>query len=200
MSDCFCSSIADILVAITSVFALWLSAKSYIRENENRKEDEKQRIKQQKKEDKIRQWNALYPYRIKFYTEFYDTLFQFVEYKGKPQQTPDATLMNNGVIYLNDIDVFLKKFNKFTEEAKVLFDRKIQKDVRSIYLLVKEFMENPYFFNQNEDNYSIIGGHLPNELRENLQQVQHNVRDLKLDEVLRHRFEQILTMEGNRYE
>lgn len=79
MCDCCCdlwnmvkglsiSSIANILVAITSVVALVLSGKSYLRENENRKKD-----------IELQQWNALYPHRLNFYTDFFKTYNQFVQ-------------------------------------------------------------------------------------------------------------------------
>lgn len=189
----------------TAIIALGFSILSTIFillwQNYLRKQDKKEQLKRIEKEDKVRQWNALYPHRLNFYTEFYDTLFQFVEYKGKQSLTPDASLMDNVLIDLDDIDIFLKKFNKFTEEAKVLFDKKVQKEVRSVYCLVKEFVENPYSFN-NEDSYSSLldGAHIQHQLRENLYQVQNNVRDLKLNDVLRHRFEQILTVESNENE
>lgn len=52
-----------------------------------RKEDKKEEQKRIVKEDKIRKWNALYPYRIKFYTDFYDTLFRLLKMCKKLQST-----------------------------------------------------------------------------------------------------------------
>ena len=69
------SDFSDFIVAVTSIAALFISIHTIKRENILRQKDEQQRIKQQEKEDKIKKWNALYPHRLKFYTDFYFSLF-----------------------------------------------------------------------------------------------------------------------------
>ena len=111
-----------------------------------------------KKEDKVRLWNALYPYRIKFYTDFYDTLFQFVNYQGQQNQIPDATLIDDVTINMNEMNIFLQKFNKFTEEAKVLFNERIQEDVKKVYSLINDFVLKPYSVDNTKQQYEAFIG------------------------------------------
>lgn len=202
MADCCCylwnmitglsvSSIADILVAITSVSALWLSAKSYIRENENRKEDEKQRIKQQEKEEAIRKWNALYPHRLEFYTSFYDNLFKLLNC-NKNRSTS---------IICNDLKDYCIKFNKLTEDSKVLFDDEICSSVRRVYDLLFNFLNN--------NDISMVG---QAKAVENLWENKVNgftyefdcllkeIENSKLDTDLRNKFIKVFKMEDNKDE
>ena len=66
------STIIDILIAGTSIVALWLSCKTYKRENENRQQD-----------IKLQKWNALYPHRLNCYSDLCNTLKEVIEYKSK---------------------------------------------------------------------------------------------------------------------
>lgn len=155
-----------------------------------------------KDEDKVRLWNALYPYRIKFYTDFYDTLFQFINYQGQHTRISDTTLIDDEIVNMNEINIFLQRFNKFTEEAKVLFNERIQEDVKKVYLLINDFVQNPYSVDNEKQQYmAFIGAnHLQKEIKENLKNIQENIKNLKLDTDLRYAFKQFLTMEGNENE
>ena len=192
----------DWVAIIALAFSILSTIAILIWQNYLRKKDKEEQIERIKKEDKIRQWNALYPYRIKFYTDFYDTLFQFVNYQGKQSSIPDATLMDDVIVNMNEINIFLQKFNKFAEEAKVLFNARIQKDVKKVYLLVNDFVQNPYSADNTKQQYvAFIGAnHLQKEIKENLKNIQENIKNLKLDTDLRQAFKQFLTMEGNKDE
>lgn len=192
----------DWVAIIALAFSILSTIAILIWQNYLRKKDKEEQIERIKKEDKIRQWNALYPYRIKFYTDFYDTLFQFVNYQGKQSSIPDATLMGDVTVNMNEINIFLQKFNKFTEEAKVLFNARIQKDVKKVYLLVNDFVQNPYSADNTKQQYAAFIGanHLQREIKKNLKNIQENIKNLKLDTDLRQAFKQFLTMEGNKDE
>ena len=150
MCDCFCdfwymlkglsiSSIADILVAITSVFALWLSAKSYIRENENRQQD-----------IKLQEWNALYPHRLKFYTDFYETIFNFLHYNTNDDVYPKQVV--------DDMDVFFKNFETYNKEVDVLFSSNdlIKQAIHRFYDTIIKLKKEPLGHDNNMLGWDVI--------------------------------------------
>lgn len=219
MCDCFCdfwnvikglsiSSIADILVAITSVVALWLAIKSFIRENENRKEDEKQRIQQQKKEDAVRLWSAKYPYKLKLFTEYYDTLYRFVNYKGSVKEKigSNKTTLSQCRIRATDIMDMCSLLNQYTEEAKVLFSQPIQDEIKENYKKVENFINDPIGEGKSLFEYTNIlenndrGQHLYSQINENLKILQQEIKDEKMMDLSRKKFDKELKLEGNKDE
>lgn len=191
MSDCFCdlwnvikglsiSNIADILVAITSVFALWLAIKSYIRENENRKRDTEQQ-----------QWNALYPHRLKFYAEFYDNLFKLLNCNKNRTSTSICKDLKNYCVI----------FNKFTEDSKVLFDEEIQNSVSVVYDLLFKFLNNNNIHIEGQARaVKNLWENQNDGFNDKLNNLLQEIKNAKLDTDLREKFMKVLKLEGNKDE
>lgn len=140
--------IATIVMGVSAILVpIW----TYNRQNEDRKHQDEireadkveQRILRQK-EDALRQWNANYPHRLRFYTEFYDTLFRFVNYRGSIREK----LENSGTetrieIKIRPMDIldFCNTLNRLDEEAKMLFGNEITRPVHVVYKKVKDFVD-----------------------------------------------------------
>lgn len=209
MCDCCCdlwnmvkglsiSSIANILVAITSVVALVLSGKSYLRENENRKKD-----------IELQQWNALYPHRLNFYTDFFKTYNHFVNYTEEAFDVKIPNVLGNSqerVIKPKELFNFVQKFYNFCEEAKILFDKDISDLVCNVYGIIQDLGYQPLSnigetlqdlsteisSIENEEEYTAV--------KEKLLSIQSQLLDLKWDTDLREKFIQVLKLEGNKDE
>ncbi len=191
ITDLSVSSIADILVAITSVIALCLSVKSYIRENKNRKKDENQRIKQQEKEDAIRKWNALYPHRLEFYTSFYDYLFKLL----------NCNKHRSPYVICKELKDYCAKFNKLTEDSKVLFDDEIYSSVRRVYDLLYAFLNNNHISIEGQAKaVKNLWGKKEDKFTNKLDSLLQEVKNAKLDTDLRNKFLKVFKMEGNKDE
>lgn len=128
----------------TAIFALVVSIATLVWQWLDRRYDRKEQAKLRKKEDALRLWNANYPHRLRFYTEFYDTLFRFVNYRGSIREK----LENSGTetrieIKIRPMDIldFCNTFNRLDEEAKMLFGKEISKPVHTIYTMVKQFVD-----------------------------------------------------------
>lgn len=203
------SDFSDFIVAVTSIAALFISIHTIKRENILRQKDEQQRIKQQEKEDKIKKWNALYPHRLKFYTDFYDTLFQFVYYSGSniekisKNEIMGAENKITRTLKISDIVRFCSLFNMFNEEAKVLFSPKIQEETHKIYQLVKDFIDCPIKGKRKSlSEYAYI---LENKIifpdykniEDNLRDIQKQIQDFKLADSLRYEFQKSLKLGGD---
>lgn len=129
----------------TAIFALVVSIATLVWQWLDRRYDRKEQAKLRKKEDALRLWNANYPHRLRFYTEFYDTLFRFVNYRGSIREK----LENSGTetrieIKIRPMDIldFCNTFNRLDEEAKMLFGKEISAPVHAIYTMVKAFVDH----------------------------------------------------------
>lgn len=209
MCNCFCdlwnvikglsiSSIADILVAITSVVALVLSGKSYFRENENRKRD-----------IELQQWNALYPHRLEFYTDFFKTYNQFVNYTEEAFEVKIPTILGQSqerIIKPKELFAIIQKFYNFCEEAKVLFDKDISDLVCNVYSVIQDLGYQPLSnIGETLQDLSIEISSIKNEekytaVKERLLSIQSQLIELKWDTDLREKFIQVLKLEGNKDE
>lgn len=168
-----------------------------------KKEKEEQRILRQK-EDALRQWNANYPHRLQFYTEFYDTLFRLVNYRGSVRQK----LANSGTetridIKIRPMDIFdfCMTFNRLDEEAKMLFGEEISNPVHMVYTMIKDFVDM-----HNIQDLSMIvennrgSTQLGNNFNARLVMLQKNLQEEKMNSQLRKFFASVLTFPINKKE
>lgn len=198
------ASIALIFTIISTIGTLvWqgrLRKKDKQEQRKIRNNDIEFQNKTRKKDDKMRQWNALYPHRLRFYTDFYDVLFKFVNYKGriKNKQLGGGREVAINIISTTDLIEFCNLFNKFDEESKVLFDKNIQDLVHGIYLKMKTFIDKP--LPDDNRNMSALAFTIENNkdadvskaLNDQLTLVQQNILDIKLDQNLRDNFKKAL--------
>lgn len=133
------SIIADVLVAITSVVALCYTGKAYKRENENRKMD-----------IKLQQWNALYPHRLEFYTDFYKSVFDFLHYNTNEDVDPKQVV--------DDMDMFFKNFEIYNKEVDVLFSSNdlIKQAIHRFYTTIIKLKNEPLGHDNNMLGWEII--------------------------------------------
>ncbi len=173
---------------------------------ENDKKEERQRIA---KENKVRKWNAEYPYKLKLFTEYYDTLYRFVNYKGSVKEI----LGNSGTqtfsycrIRATDIMDMCSSLNKYTEEAKLLFSLSIQAEIKENYHKVESFFNDPVGQRKplSEFTYILENEHtnqgIYTQICKNLETLQQRIKDSKLMDLSRDRFRQELKLEGNKDE
>lgn len=197
--------IALVFSVLSTIGILWWQ--NYLRKKDKeeqsliRESDKKEEQIRIKKEDAVRKWNALYPYRIKFYTEFYDALFRFLNVCDKAKS--DSYLAENIKNQKENLQEYRSLFNKFTEEAKVLFDEYIQSRVRCVYDEIDIFLND--IMVETIDNLDVLVKidklkNIQYHLSQKIKVLMQNIKDLKLDTDLRQKFEQILTMEGNKDE
>lgn len=188
--------IALIFSVCSTILILWWQ--NYLRKKdkeeqaqirESDKSEEQIKIKQ---ENKIKQWNALYPYRVKFYTEFYDNLFQLVNCTIKRTATSFETQQLH--FKLANIVSFRNLFNKQTEESKVLFNKHIQHQVRQVYLLLDRFVADCRNRGFDENADIPIGNDYDDRQSLSIMYLIAQIKQLKLDETLRVDFQKILTL------
>lgn len=200
--------IATIVMGMSAVLVpIW----TYNRQNEDRKHQDEireadkveQRILRQK-EDALRQWNANYPHRLQFYTEFYDTLFRLVNYRGSVRQK----LANSGTetridIKIRPMDIFdfCMTFNRLDEEAKMLFGEEISNPVHMVYTMIKDFVDM-----HNIQDLSMIvennrgSTQLGNNFNARLVMLQKDLQEEKMNSQLRKFFASVLTFPINKKE
>ncbi len=165
-------------------------------ENRRWEEERERQVKQQQQDNVIKKWLAEYPYKLKFYTEFYDTLFKFVNYCGSAKSKLDNCGTDTRVeikIRPTDIQEFCNTFNRLDEEAKVLFGDEIIGPVHMIYEKVKVFIDA---FNI-KDLSMIIENHKYNTgegkiFNEKLKELQNELKEEKLNYELRYFFASVL--------
>lgn len=200
--------IATIVMGVSAILVpIW----TYNRQNEDRKHQDEireadkveQRILRQK-EDALRQWNANYPHRLQFYTEFYDTLFRLVNYRGSVRQK----LANSGTetridIKIRPMDIFdfCMTFNRLDEEAKMLFGEEISNPVHMVYTMIKNFVDM-----HNIQDLSMIvennrgSTQLGNNFNAGLVMLQKDLQEEKMNSQLRKFFASVLTFPINKKE
>lgn len=207
------AEVLDLLVKIATIVmgvsAILVPIWTYNRQNEDReRQDEirkadkvEQRILR-KQDDDLRLWNANYPHRLRFYTEFYDTLFRFVNYRGSVREK----LGNSGTetrieIKIRPMDIldFCSTFNRLDEEAKMLFGKEISKPVHMIYTMVKTFVDN----HNIQDLSMIVENHqaptqLGNNFNARLIALQKDLQEEKMNSQLRDFFASVLTFPINK--
>lgn len=157
--------------------------------------------------DIIRKRSAEYPYKLKLFTDFYDVLFRFVNYKGSAQ----AMLENSGTktrfrthLRLADLQEFYSQINRIDEECKVLFPGKIERKVHEVYEIMNNFMYAPLGAD-NCNMFDVVdvienNSHcmVYKNLQQNLENAQNEIRQLKLEDELRKMFRAELELGGKR--
>ncbi len=95
-------------------------------------------------EDKINKWNALFPHKLKLYTDLYDTLFAFVNYKiqiKKHLNYVHTSIPDNEATVFGLIE-FYKLLNKYDEEAKILFGADVSSKVHELYQISGKILDD----------------------------------------------------------
>ena len=200
-------AVAAIISAAIAAISLWFTAISTAQQRRIRKEDleEERETRRQdlerdqrlmEQDDKISKWNALFPHRLKLYTDLYDTLFAFVNYKVQTKQH-----LNFSHMYVADIDKtiaglinFYELFNKYDEEAKMLFGVDVSSKVHEIYLISKQTLDdlgcNPQFSDIKAAKINV------DTLKEKLVEYQNELKQKKLEPELREAFKKYLQFEN----
>lgn len=200
-------AIAAIISTVIAAISLWFTAKSSALQRQIRKEDrdEEREIRRQdlehdqqlmEQDDKISKWNALFPHRLKLYTDLYDTLFAFVNYKI--QTKPHLNYTNMPVAdkekTIAGLIDFYKLFNKYDEEAKMLFGFDVSTKVHEIYLISKQTLDdlgcNPQVSNIAPVKLSI------DTIKDKLAEYQNELKVRKLEPELRESFKRYLQFEN----
>jgi len=195
--------ISTIIAAISLGFTVYSNAQQ--RELRNKDVDEQRKIRQQdleydqklvEQDDKISKWNALFPHRLKLYTDLYDTLFAFVNYKiqNKPEPSftgktyPDKDKTISGLIN------FCKLFNKYDDEAKMLFGMDVSSKIHEIYLISKHILDEIGYSPElsNAELAKINMGTIETKLAD----YQKEIKLRKLEPELRENFRKYLQFEN----
>lgn len=106
-----------------------------------------------KKDNKVIQWNAIYPHRLEFYSKFSTLIFNFLNYQGTLEY-PNGfakTLVN-----LDELDEICLRMEKLNTEATLLFPDNITKIINQIYQQIYEFQNNPIKGNTPKRDIKII--------------------------------------------
>lgn len=202
-----------IIALVVSLITFWLQWKDRKKDKKEqrklREQDRQEQLERIKKEDVVRIWNAEYPYKLKLFTEYYDTLYRFVNYQGSVKEK----LGNSGTqtfsycrIRATDIMDMCSLLNKYTEEAKVLFSQPIQKEIKTNCRKVEAFLKDPIGQGKSLFEYTDIlegndrGQYTYNQISENLKILQQEIKDEKMMDLSRKKFDKELKLEGNKDE
>lgn len=173
-------------------------------QNHIRNKDLERQRKEKEADDKMRKWSAEYPHKLKLFTDFYDVLFRFVNYKGSPRQMPvssgkDMTFVQ---IHVDDLLEFYSQINRIDEECKILFPGEIEHKVHEVYEIINEFIyatvceEKGNIFNVTdilENNKQCL---VYKNVLQNLEKAQEDIKYLKLGDDLRQKFIKALECKG----
>lgn len=153
--------------------------------------------RQEKKADYImRKWSAEYPHKLKLFTDFYDVLFRFVNYKGSPKQMPvssgkDMTFVQ---VHVNDLLEFYTEINRIDEECKILFSREIETKVHQVYEIMHDLIYAE-IGPEHENMFGVINvienqkqSMVYKNMCQNMENAQEQIRQLKLENNLRQKF------------
>lgn len=100
---------------------------------------------------------------------------------------------------IEELQEYCSLFNKFAEDAKVLFNEDIQSRVHLVYDTLYSFLNDKFI--QHIGNTNIPSSLCDEEnfedcILKRINQMQQDIKDLKLDTDLRKQFEKILTMKN----
>ena len=193
-----------------AIFALLFSIGTLIWQGILRGQDKQEQLERIQKEDKIRQWNALYPHRLDFYTNFYDSLYRFVKYAPVIEKCGKASLSGNieqKTINTIELCEYCSLFNRYAEEAKILFNKDISGRVHKVYEIVERFINQPFYDSGETMQYLDEEVKSTGRTREyyydlerSLLNTQNSINELKWDTDLREKFMKVLKLEGNKDE
>lgn len=152
----------------------------------------------------MRKWSAEYPHKLKLFTDFYDVLFRFVNYKGSFKQMPvsggkDRIFVQ---VHVNDLLEFYSEINRIDEECKILFPGEIERKVHQVYEIMHSFIyakidqEHENMFDvihviENQKQSSVYGV-----VCLNLKNAQEQIKQLKIGDDLRQKFIKALEFKG----
>lgn len=162
-----------------------------------------------KKDIELQQWNALYPHRLEFYTNFFKTYNQFVNYTETSFEVKLPNRVGTSqerVFNTKELLSIIQKFYNFCEEAKILFDKDISDLVCNVYGIIQGLGYQPLSnigetlqdlsteisSVENEEEYTVV--------KEKLLSIQSQLLDLKWNTDLKEKFIQVLKLEGNKDE
>lgn len=189
--------LAQIATCVTGLSAVVVPILTYVWQKKDRKADKKEQELLRRKEDSLRQWNANYPHRLRFYTEFYDTLFRFVNYHGSIREKLDNGGTETRIdIRIRPMDVldFYNTFNRLDEEAKMLFGSEISDPVHMVYEKIRTFVDEHNIADLSmiiENNKYKTG--VGKDFNERLKVLQSELKAEKLNSSLRDFFVDVLT-------
>lgn len=200
-------AIAAIISAVIAAISLLFTVYSNAQQRTLRKEDmdEQRQIRQQdlehdqklvEQDDKISKWNALFPHRLKLYTDLYDTLFAFINYKIQNKSEPSIT----GKIYpdkdktISGLINFCKLFNKYDDEAKMLFGGDVSSKIHEIYLISKQVLDD-IGYNTELSNTELAKIKVDT-IETKLADYQREIKLRKLEPELRENFRKYLQFEN----
>ena len=202
-------AIIALVVSLITFGLQWKDRKKDKKEQRKlREQDRQEQLERTKKEDAVRLWSAKYPYKLKLFTEYYDTLYRFVNYKGSVKEKigSNATTLSQCRIRATDIMDMCSLLNQYTEEAKVLFSQPIQDEKKENYKKVENFINDPIGKGKSLFEYTNIlenndrGQHLYSQINENLKILQQEIKDEKMMDLSRKKFDKELKLEGNKDE
>ena len=196
-------AILALLVALIGLLCQIHSHRKSLKwQNKIRIQDLERQRKEKLADDKMRKWSAEYPHKLKLITDFYDTLFRLINYKGSVEKI----LANNGTqnkldvrIRVSDIMNFLSQINRIDEESQIIFkdNKQITQNIHSVWKKVKSFIENPL---NNEHSLAEIESTINNikhlqtndtyiKLEESLKNLQKELKEYKILDTLRKEFQ-----------
>lgn len=147
-------------------------------------------------EDKINKWNALFPHRLKLYTDLYDTLFAFVNYKIQTKKHLNyvhTSIPDNEATIFGLIE-FYKLLNKYDEEAKILFGADVSSKVHELYQISGKILDD---LGCSPMNPTITPSRIDvPTLQSKLAEYQAEIKTRKLEPELRKNFKKYLQFEN----
>lgn len=106
--------------------------------------------KDRKQDIELQQWNALYPHRLEFYTDFYKSVFDFLHYNTNEDVEPKQVV--------DDMDVFFKNFETYNKEVDVLFSSNdlIKQAIHRFYDTIIKLKKEPLGHDNNMLGWDVI--------------------------------------------
>lgn len=169
-----------------------------------RKELDIQR-QEKKADDAMRKWSAEYPHKLKLFTDFYDVLFRFVNYKGSPKRKllssgRDMTFVQ---VHVDELLEFYSEINRIDEECKILFPGEIERKVHQVYEIMHGFIYAR--IDQDHENMFNVIHMIENQKQSsvyvavcrNLENAQEQIKQLKIEDDLRQKFIKALEPKGD---
>ena len=136
-------AVIALIVSLITFKLKWNDRKKDRKEQQDlREQDKKEQIERTKKEDEIRQWNALYPHRLDFYSGFYDDLYKLLQlHKDMDKRTLSLAETK---IPSQEMYSLLNAFKRYKDTAMVLFNSTIHTEVSKVYDILNEYISCPY--------------------------------------------------------
>ena len=192
----------------TAIFALVVSIATLIWQGHIRNKDLRREREEKVADDKMRKWTAEYPHKLKLFTDFYDTLFRFVDYTVSVRQ---RTMRNGGdrmdmQIHVSDLLDFELQINRIDEGCKILFSKDVQTQVHEVYVRIHEFINRP--IRRNGESMKELAEFLENsrvteeynQMKINLHSIQEEIKNQKIAPNLRNLFIKELELSGGENE